>query len=126
MCIAYADQLKEICSSIFGIPVQRFYQNKSNAWICINDKFQYTEIKPEEESIVTSEDYYYNASGLKQIGWLKEGNTWYYLKSNGAMATGWLKLGDAWYYLNSDGSMQTASARINGVWYQFDRSGRML
>ena len=63
MCIAYADQLKEICSSIFGIPVQRFYQNKSNAWICINDKFQYTEIKPEDESIVTAEDYYYNASG---------------------------------------------------------------
>ena len=62
MCIAYADQLKEICASIFGIPVQRFYQNKSNAWICINDKFQYTEIKPEDESIVTSEDYYYNAS----------------------------------------------------------------
>ena len=39
MCIAYADQLKEICSTIFGIPVQRFYQNKSNAWICLNDKF---------------------------------------------------------------------------------------
>jgi len=60
MCIAYADQLKEICGTMFGIPVQRFYQNKSNAWICINDKFQYTEIKPDDESIVTAEEYYYN------------------------------------------------------------------
>jgi len=63
MCIAYADQLKEICSTIFGIPVQRFYQNKSNAWICMNDKFQYTEIKPDEETIVTAEEYYYNLTG---------------------------------------------------------------
>ena len=63
MCIAYADQLKEICSTIFGIPVQRFYQNKSNAWICLNDKFQYTEIKPNDDEIVTAQDYYYNASG---------------------------------------------------------------
>lgn len=63
MCIAYADQLKEICSSIFGIPVQRFYQNKSNAWICLNDKFQYTEIKPNDENILTAEEYYYNLSG---------------------------------------------------------------
>ena len=62
MCIAYADQLKEICSTIFGIPVQRFYQNKSNAWICLNDKFQYTEIKPNEDEIITAQDYYYNIS----------------------------------------------------------------
>lgn len=60
MCIAYADQLKEICSSIFGIPLQRFYQNKSNAWICINDKFQYTEIKPNDDSIITADEYYYS------------------------------------------------------------------
>lgn len=57
LCIAYADQLKQICSNIFGIPLQRFYMNKSNAWICINDKFQYTEIKPNENNIITSEDF---------------------------------------------------------------------
>ena len=59
MCIAYADQLKYICSAIFGIPVKRFYMNKSNAWICINKDFQYTEIKPEEHSIVTADEFYY-------------------------------------------------------------------
>ena len=59
MCIAYADQLKTICSSIFGIPIERFYKDKSNAWICINDKFQYTEVKPNDNNIITAEEYYY-------------------------------------------------------------------
>lgn len=58
LCIAYADQLKYICSTIFGIPIERFYMNKSNAWICITDKFQYTEIKPDPEYIITAEEYY--------------------------------------------------------------------
>lgn len=60
MCIAYADQLKYICSSIFGIPLERFYMNKSTGWICINDKFQYTETKPEDDHIFTAEEYYCN------------------------------------------------------------------
>lgn len=60
MCIAYADQLKEICSNIFGIPYERFYMNKSTAWVCINDQFQYTETKPNDEYIITAEDYYYS------------------------------------------------------------------
>ena len=60
MCIAFADQLKKICSTIFGIPVQRFYENKSTAWVCINKDFQYTEIKPDENHIVTAEEYYLN------------------------------------------------------------------
>lgn len=64
ICIAYADQLKTICSTIFGIPLERFYANKSNAWICINDKFQYTERKPEQEHIITAEQYYYTCSDL--------------------------------------------------------------
>lgn len=59
LCIAYADQLKLICSVIFGIPFARFYQNKSNAWINISDKFQFTEIKPDDIQIITAEDYYY-------------------------------------------------------------------
>lgn len=65
ICIAYADQLKTICSTIFGIPLDRFYMNKSNAWICINDKFQYTEIKPEQEHIITADEYYYKYSDVQ-------------------------------------------------------------
>ena len=64
-CVAFADQLKKICSDIFGIPVERFYQNKSNAWVCINKDFQYTELHPIDEYIVTAEDYYNNIAMYK-------------------------------------------------------------
>lgn len=57
MMIAYADQLKYICASMFGIPVSRFYLNKSNAWICMTNKFEYTEIKP-DYNVVTCEEFY--------------------------------------------------------------------
>ena len=64
-CVAFADQLKIICSNIFGIPVKRFYQNKSNAWICINKDFQYTEIPPHRDYIVTAEEYCNNIAMYK-------------------------------------------------------------
>jgi len=64
-CVAFADQLKIICSNIFGIPVNRFYQNKSTGWVCINKDFKYTEIKPLDNYIVTSEEYYNNISAYK-------------------------------------------------------------
>ena len=62
MCIAYADQLKKICSTIFGIPIERFYMNKENAWLCINKNFTYTEIKPNDSEIITAEQFYYGKS----------------------------------------------------------------
>ena len=58
-CIAFADQLKQICSVMFGIPVEKFYYNKENAWICITDDFQYTERQPLQSDIITAEQYYY-------------------------------------------------------------------
>jgi len=60
MCLAFADQLKNICASIFGIPMRCFYFNKSTAWICINKGFEYTETRP--DNIISCEDYYYNLS----------------------------------------------------------------
>lgn len=57
-CIAFADRLKDICAAMFGVPVQYFYYNKNNSWICINKDFEYTETRPREELIVTAEDYY--------------------------------------------------------------------
>lgn len=63
-CIAFADQLKSICSAIFGIPTGRFYMNKNTAWVCVNKDFKYTEIMPTSanDKIVTSEEYYDNYS----------------------------------------------------------------
>ena len=66
LCIAYADQLKIICSTIFGIPLERFYMNKATAWVCINDKFQYTEQRPNDDYIITAEECYYEISNLQQ------------------------------------------------------------
>ena len=59
LCIAYADQLKMICSNIFGIPFERFYMNKATAWVCINKKFEYTEVKPASSYIVTADEYHF-------------------------------------------------------------------
>lgn len=64
--IAFADQLKTICSTIFGIPVERFYQNKATAWICVNKDFKYTEIKPDDSQIMTADEYYYAISEVSK------------------------------------------------------------
>ena len=57
-CIAFADRLKDICAAMFGVPVDYFYYNKNNSWICINKDFEYTETRPRDEFIITSEDFY--------------------------------------------------------------------
>lgn len=59
MCIAFADQLKKICSDMFGIPVERFYYNKGNSFVCINKDFEYTEEEPTGH-LIDAEEYYYN------------------------------------------------------------------
>lgn len=57
--IAFADQLKHICSIIFGVPLDAFYNgNKANAWVCINKGFEYTETEPDANFIHTAEEYY--------------------------------------------------------------------
>ena len=66
LCIAYADQLKYVCSSIFGINVERFYMNKSTSWICINKTFAYTEIRPDDNDIITAEEYFYDTDNYKK------------------------------------------------------------
>lgn len=58
--IAFADQLKKLCSDIFGVPEERFYYNKSNAWVCVNHGFKYTEVidKIQPENIISAQDFY--------------------------------------------------------------------
>lgn len=58
MCVAFADRLKQMCSCLFGVPVDRFYYNKANAYICINKDFEYTEYAPSQSEIITAEEYY--------------------------------------------------------------------
>lgn len=58
MCIAFADQLKDICSDMFQVPVEYFYTSKSSSWICINKGFEFTKDKPERSHILSAKDYY--------------------------------------------------------------------
>lgn len=59
MCIAFADQLKHICASLFGVSTDRFYYNKANAYICMNHNFEYTEQQPDKDHIITADEFYY-------------------------------------------------------------------
>lgn len=69
--IAFADQLKSICSTIFNVPVEAFYNgNKSNAWVCINKGFEYTENKPDDDNIITAEDYYSGVRSNSKPLWM--------------------------------------------------------
>ncbi len=56
-CVAFADQLKYICSAMFNIPLEKFYYNKENSWLCITGDYSYTEHRPNEEDIITAEEY---------------------------------------------------------------------
>ncbi len=76
MCIAYADQLKEICSIIFGIPTEVFYMNKNNGWICINGNFEYTETCPNYKDIVTAEEYVGNWGNWNNVHHSNDKKCW--------------------------------------------------
>lgn len=83
--------------------------------------------------------YYYNKSGVKQLGWQKVKNIWYYLEpeesgrmlsncrkeikgriysfaKDGAMKTGWEYTGGKWYYYESWGRA-AGWRKIKNVWY---------
>ena len=70
--------------------------------------------------------YHFNAEGVMQKWWVKDGNTWYYLNGSGAMQTGWLQDGDKWYYLENSGAMKASQwFEVGGKWYYVDGSGAL-
>lgn len=72
-CIAFADQLKHICSEMFGIPVEAFYYNKETAWIDVAGTFEYTEKRPYEGDIITADEYYHKMNSndiLQKPTWM--------------------------------------------------------
>lgn len=60
MCIAFADQLKEICHNIFQVPIDNFYTCKGTSWICLNKEFNFTKEKPDQSHILSAQDYFVN------------------------------------------------------------------
>ena len=70
--------------------------------------------------------YFFNAEGVMQKWWVKDGNTWYYLNGNGEMQTGWLQDGGKWYYLENSGAMKASQwFTVGGKWYYVDGSGAL-
>ena len=56
--------------------------------------------------------YYFDASGVMQLGWFEEGGKTYYLQAD---------LTDTWY-----GKAMTGSHVIGGVIYNFDENGALI
>ena len=70
--------------------------------------------------------FFFNAEGVMQKWWVKDGNTWYYLNGNGEMQTGWLQDGGKWYYLETSGAMKASQwFTVGGKWYYVDGSGAL-
>ncbi|MBE6017651.1 MAG: N-acetylmuramoyl-L-alanine amidase family protein [Lachnospiraceae bacterium] len=71
-------------------------------------------------------DYYFNASGVMQTGWIKSNEMtgyteWYYANSKGVLQDGWQKISNKWYYF--DYEMYTGYEEIDGKYYFFNKSG---
>lgn len=69
--------------------------------------------------------YYFDATGIMQKDWHKEGSYKYYLSSKGSMVTGWSLIKDYWYYFNQSGEMQQGWSKQNNIWYYLLPGGEM-
>lgn len=68
---------------------------------------------------------HYDAQGVAQTGWLRDGS-WYYLDpETGIMQTGWVNVDGTWYLLSGSGAMQTGWNNVDGTWYLMGSSGAM-
>lgn len=54
----------------------------------------------------TSEGLSYYKDGIRQAGWVSDNGKWYYFNTSGIMQIGWFydNTENKWYYLNNDGS----------------------
>lgn len=93
---------------------------------------EYIDVNEEDEVSVLSSgfdyDYgktYYLVNGVRQTGWIKDGNYYYYGDSNGVLAENcWEKIDGKWYYF-WDVYMQTGVEYIDGNDYYFNSKGAM-
>ena len=73
--------------------------------------------------------YFFNESGVLQIGWVKDGNIWRYYDGTKAHK-GWLNLKvegeERIYYLNREGLLESGKwVKIDGKWYYFYPDGTL-
>ena len=75
---------------------------------------------------INSRTFYFNSSGVMQIGWQKISGKYFYFQMSGnagtlgRMITGWLKYGGEIYYLKKYGEKGVKGRRLTG-WNQIDK-----
>jgi len=89
-------------------------------WININGVRQYVKNAWQQ---IDGKWYYFDESGVMQIGWKTIGNNTYYFSASGAMVTGWQKIDGEWYYFGAGG------AKVANTWignYYVDADGKWI
>lgn len=80
---------------------------------------------------IDGHQYYFNADGAMQFGWLHYPEGWYYTDANGAQAIGWRYIHSTWYYFDGNNEqypglmVSNCTKEINGNTYIFNASGAM-
>lgn len=71
--------------------------------------------------------YYFDKSGIRQSGWLQQGNAKYYLAEDGKMLTGWQYIEKTWYFFDkASGAAKTGWYQEGSVWYYMTAEGKMV
>lgn len=67
-------------------------------------------------------------TGVTQVGWIKDGNTWYYRYPDGGyQKNSWLLLNNKYYLFDSEGRMLTGwQQRNNNRWFYLNQNGDMF
>lgn len=80
---------------------------------------------------IDGHQYYFNADGAMQFGWLHYPEGWYYTDTNGAQAIGWRYIHSTWYYFDGNNEqypglmVENCVKDIQGYKYYFSAGGAM-
>ncbi|MDE8041057.1 GAG-binding domain-containing protein [Erysipelothrix rhusiopathiae] len=122
---------------------------KRNAWLGAVGRSKYVDetgnFLRSQWKQVQGNMYYFNQTGIPNVGlftvgnqkyystekgvseqWHRYGKTWYYTDQVGRVVTGWKKISGKWYYLDESGEMAIGWKKINHKWYYLDGSGAMV
>ncbi len=74
------------------------------------------------------DDYYVNAKGVRQTGWMMKGNKKYYFAKNGRLIRSkWIRVSKKMYYANADGViLRNGRKAVGKYYYAFDKKGVRL
>ena len=98
------------------------WEQKNNEWYYYENGAAVTDWK-----MIGGVWYYFDASGIMQIGWQWIASNWYFFNPSGDMQVGWKQINGDWYYFYDNGHMvSNDTLSIGGTSYTFDASGRWI